>query len=254
MANLLNNTTALVTAGTSGLGRAFSTAFAEHGAAVAIHYRSDRDGALALAESIRAGGGRSVAVHADLRDAEATRAAFREAESALGPLNVLINNASVYVPPNPVETLAWDEMQTEFEGSVQTAFNATKAALPGMLERRNGRILFLIGTMVQRPASGYAAHTAGKGALLAFASTLAKEAGPRGIRVHCISPGMALTPNVLAAVPLEAREALRVKTPTRSLPTPEELAGLAVFLASPLSSSATLLHLNADGGLADMGA
>lgn len=253
MEGLLKNKVALITAGTSGLGAAFVRAFAAHGAAVAVHYRGDERTATALVDEITEAGGHAVAVRSDLLDAARTQAAFQEAASALGPIGVLLNNASIYLPEKPVESVQATDLQAEFEGSLITAFNATQAVLPGMLERGSGRILFMVGTMLERPASGYAAHAVGKGALLAYARTLAKELGPRGISAHCISPGMALTPNVLKSEPLEEREALRRKTPNRRLPTPDELAGLAVFLASDLAVSATALHLNADGGLADLG-
>ena len=251
--SLLANKTVLVTAGVSGLGLAFTKVMADHGAAVGIHYRSDGTKALQLAAEINHSGGSAVAVQAELLDAAAVKNAVATVEATLGPVDTLINNASIYLAPRPACDLSWEDIQAEVEGSLKTAFHATQAVLPGMLERGHGRIIMLIGTMTQRPAGGYAAHNAGKGALLAYTKTLAKEVGPKGIAVHMISPGMALTPNVLASVPEDEREKLRRKTPNRHLPTPEELAGLAVFLASDLSSSATALHLNADGGLADLG-
>ena len=107
--------------------------------------------------------------------------------------------------------------------------------------------------MLRRPAAGYAAHAAGKGALLAYTRSLAKELGPRGIRVHVVSPGLSLTPLNLATITEEDRETVRRKTPTRRLSTPDDLAGLLVFLASDLASSATMLEIDADGGLAEIG-
>lgn len=253
MQSLLNNKVALITAGASGIGAAISRAFAEHGAAVAIHYRGNEGAANNLRDQIVASGSRAVTAPADLRDAVAVQSAFARVTDELGPIDTLVNNASIYLDPKPIESLLFSDLQAEFEGSMMTAFNATQAVLPGMLERQHGRILFLVGTMLERPASGYAAHAVGKGAMLAYARTMAKEFGPRGIGVHFISPGMALTPNVLRTVPEEERETLRRKTPNRRLQTPEEIAGLAVFLASDLALSATSLHLNADGGLADLG-
>jgi len=236
MQGLLQNKIALVTAGTSGLGSAFVRAFAAQGAAVAVHYRSDGQAAQRLVDEIRLSGGKATAVHSDLLDAAQTQRAFAEATTGIGPIDVLVNNASIYLPRKPIESVLSTDLQAEFEGSLMTAFNATRAVLPGMLERGRGSILFVVGTMLERPASGYAAHAVGKGALLAYARTLAKELGPRGISAHCISPGMALTPNVMRTEPEEEREALRKKTPNRRLPTPDELAGMAVFLASDDSS------------------
>ena len=250
---LLEGKAALVTAGTSGIGLALCRAFAQHGAAVGIHYRSDEAGAHALAEEIGAAGGRAVAARADLRDAGDVGRMVAEVEGALGTVDVLVNNASIFLDPMPVESLPWDDVQAEFEGSLKTAFLTTQAVLPGMLERGRGTVILLLGTMLERPARGYAAHAAGKGAMMAWGKTMAKELAPRGIAVHFLSPGMALTPSVLETVPEDERERLRKKTPNRHLPTPEELAGLAVFLASDLAMSATALHLNADGGLAELG-
>jgi len=244
---------ALITAGTSGLGLAFCRAFAEHGAAVGIHYRSDEQGARALADSIRAGGGRATIARADLREPDEVASMAAKVREDLGPVDVIVNNASIFLDPQPIESLDWENVQAEFEGSLKTAFLATRAVLPGMLDRGRGAVILLIGTLVQRPARGYAAHAAGKGAMLAWGKTMAKELGPRGIAVHFLSPGMALTPNVLESVPEEERERLRKKTPNRHLPAPDELARMAVFLASDLASTGTALHLNADGGLADLG-
>jgi len=253
MSRLLENRVALVTAGVSGLGTAITRALAEHGASVGVHYRSKPEEAHALTQEITGAGGRAVAVQADLRDRGATVAMVESARNALGPLDILVNNASVYLPPQPVESVSWEDCQTEIEGSLLTALNATQAVLPGMLERGGGRLVFMIGTMLQRPAQGYSAHAVGKGALLAWVKTLAKELGPQGITAHCVSPGMALTPGVLTAIPNAEREALRRKTPGRRLATPEDVANLVVFLASDLAISADALHLNADAGLADLG-
>lgn len=249
---LLEGKTAFITAGTSGLGKAFSRAFALHGAAVGIHYRSDEAGARELVREIRDAGGRADAVRADLRDPDETKGMVDHLRQTLGQPDVLMNNASIFRESRTVDVLPWQDVQDEFEGSLKTAFFTTQAVLPDMLERQGGTLLFMVGTILQSPIPGYAAHAAGKGALLAWARTLAREVAPRGVSVHFISPGTALTPNVLATFPKDDLEEMRQRTPSRHLPTPEELARVAVFLASDLAVSATGLHINADGGRADL--
>jgi 3-oxoacyl-[acyl-carrier protein] reductase len=250
---LLTGSVALVTAGSSGIGSAVCRALALHGSSVAVHYRSDRRGAVALSQELRSMGRRSVAVYADLLKEHEVIAMVAEAQEALGDINLLVNNASVFLPPAPVETVPWEDMQAEFEGSVRTAFHVTQAVLPGMLTARDGVIVNIIGTMTERPATGYAAHIAGKGALQALTLAMAKELAPRGVSVHAVSPGLTLTPNVLATTPDDVRESIRSRTPTRRLTTPDDLAGLVVFLASDLARSATGLRLHGDGGLAELG-
>ncbi len=251
--SLLADKTILITAATSGLGAALTRAVARQGAAVGIHYRNDSAGAVELAAEIDMSGGRAATAHAELTDPDDVQQMVEHLTAELGPFDALVNNASIYLPPKPAHAVPWQDFQAEFEGSLKTSVLCAQAVLPAMLERGSGTIVNIVGTMVQRPASGYSAHIAGKGALLAWSRTLAKELAPAGIRVHCISPGMALTPNVLAGTTESEREDLRRKTPSRALAQPDDIANLAVFLISDLAVSETGLHLNADGGLAELG-
>jgi len=250
---LLEDKTVLVTASSSEIGSAMVRALVRHGAKVGLHYRTHRDTAENLAREMTELGGRVSTAHAELTDADSVQGMIAGITAELGPMDALVNNASVYRNPAPAALVPWEDFQAEFEGSLKTSVACAQAVLPGMMERRSGIILNIVGTMVQRPASGHSAHIAGKGALLAWSRALAKELGPQGIRVHCISPGMTLTDNTLRTTTQDQRTTVNDKTPMRKLPLPAHIANLTVFLLSDLASAETGYHLNADGGLAELG-
>ena len=241
---LLENKIALVTGAGRGIGAVVARRFAEEGAKVVVHYRGSRAPAEALALEI---GG--VALQADLTDPLATEAMVADALSHFGRIDVLVNNASSFAADLTFEAATWDDFRAEFEGVVGATVNPTKAVAPVMIAQGEGRIVNFVATLVQRPAAEYIVHTTAKSALIGLTRTLARDLGPHGITVNMVSPGMTLT-DYSQSLPDDLKARVSGLTPLRRLATPEDVANVVLFYASPLAGFVTGANIAPDGGLA----
>ena len=241
---LLENKVALVTGAGRGIGAVVARRFAEEGAKVVVHYRGSREPAEALAGEI---GG--VALQADLTDGMATEAMVADALSHFGRIDVLVNNAASFAADLTFEAATWDDFRAEFEGVVGATVNPTKAVAPVMIAQGGGRIVNFVATLVQRPAPDYIVHTTAKSALVGLTRTLARDLGPHGITVNMVSPGMTLT-EYSQSLPDDLKARVAGQTPLRRLATPEDVANVVLFYASPLAGFVTGANIAPDGGLA----
>jgi 3-oxoacyl-[acyl-carrier protein] reductase len=178
----------------------------------------------------------------------AARARFGE------PVTTIVNNAlpafSFNGDARPhADTLAWDDMNQQFEGIVRGALNTTQAALPGMRELGFGRIVNIGTNLFQNPVVPYHDYTAAKAALLSLTRTLSHDLGPLGITVNMISGGLLRTTDASSATPEAVFDLIASSTPLRRVTTPAEFADAALFFASPWSRSVTGQNLVVDGGL-----
>lgn len=246
---MLNGQRALVTGAGRGIGSEIARKLAGEGASVALNYRSSRGGAEAVANEILANGGKAVLVQADLTDEAQAARLVSEADDALGGLDILVNNASGFGPQQPIAESDWNHFDTEWQAVVKPVITVTGAALPLFIAQKRGKIVNLAATLLQRPATGYAAHAMAKTAVLAYTRTLAREVGPDGITVNAVSPGMALTEFSLS-LPENEREAMRLRTPLRRLAEPEDVANAVLYFCSPLADFITGANIAPDGGLA----
>jgi 3-oxoacyl-[acyl-carrier protein] reductase len=241
---LLENKVALVTGAGRGIGAVVARRFTEEGAKVIVHYRSSREPAEALALEI---GG--LALQADLTDGPATEAMVADALSHFGRIDVLVNNAASFAADLDFDRATWDDFRAEFEGVVGATVNPTKAVVPVMKDQGEGRIVNFVATLVQRPAPEYIVHTTAKSALVGLTRTLARDLGPHGITVNMVSPGMTLT-DYSQGLPDALKERVAGLTPLRRLATPEDVANVVLFYASPLAGFVTGANIAPDGGLA----
>ena len=241
---LLDGKVALVTGAGRGIGQAIARLFAQHGARVAVHYRGSQSAAEALAAEI---GG--VAVQADLTDPAAAAAMVEQVMAKFGRLDVLVNNAASFTADRTFVQATWKEFQQEFAGVVGATINPTKAAVPLMIRQGGGRIVNLGATLLQRPVPEYIVHTTAKSALVGLTRTLARELGPHGITVNMVSPGMTLT-EYSQSLPEAVKDAVSRQTPLRRLASPEDVARVVLFYASPFADFVTGADLAPDGGLA----
>jgi len=241
---LLENKVALVTGAGRGIGAVVARRFAGEGAKVIVHYRSSREPAEALALEI---GG--LALQADLTDGPATEAMVADALSHFGRIDVLVNNAASFAADLDFDRATWDDFRAEFEGVVGATVNPTKAVVPVMKDQGEGRIVNFVATLVQRPAPEYIVHTTAKSALVGLTRTLARDLGPHGITVNMVSPGMTLT-DYSQGLPDDLKERVAGLTPLRRLATPEDVANVVLFYASPLAGFVTGANIAPDGGLA----
>jgi NAD(P)-dependent dehydrogenase (short-subunit alcohol dehydrogenase family) len=238
----------LVTGASRGIGRAVAVAFAAAGARVAVHYRS---GAEAAAEtlSLLAGGGH-VALQADLADAAAVRTAVDGAAERLGGLDVLVNNAGVYVA-HPVAEVSYGTWQDAWSRTLATnlvgAANACYCAVPHLRARGGGAIVNVSSRGAFRGEPDHPAYAASKAGLNALGQSLAQALGRYGIRVATVAPGFVETE--MAAPYLDGAEgaAIRDQSPLGRVARPEEVAAAVVYLASEAAAFSTGAILDVNG-------
>ena len=235
---------ALVTGGSRGIGAAIAKRLAADGASVAITYAKDKDAASAVVKAIESAGGKAIAIQADAADAAAITAAVDKAVAALGPLDVLVNNAGTAIPKK-FEDTTLEELDRVININLRGVFVTTQAALKHMND--NGRIIMIgscVGERLMTP--GLVPYAATKGAVKMFAQGLSREVGDRGITVNNVQPGPIDTDLNPAggdwATPQKAATALN------RYGTVDEVAALVSFVAGPDSSYITGSNLTVDGG------
>lgn len=242
----------IVTGGARGLGAHIVRAFLREGARVVINYLTSRDAAEALADTAP---NRALAIQADVRDAEAVQAMVKQAQAHFGmPVTTVVNNALPAFQFNGdarphADTLTWESLNQQIEGSVRGALNTTQAVLPGMRQAGVGRIINIGTNLVQNPVVPYHDYTAAKAALLSFTRTMSQDLGPFGITVNMVSGGLLRTTDASAATPEAVFDLIAASTPLRAVTTPEQFADAVLFFASPWSRSVTGQNLVVDGGL-----
>lgn len=242
----------LVTGGARGLGAHLVRAFLGQGARVVINYLSSKQAAEELAAQ---GNGRAVAIQADVFDRDAVQALADTAERHFGgPITTVINNALPAFSFNGDErphadTLRWEHLSQQLEGTVGGALHTIQATRPGMVRAGFGRIVNIGTNLVQNPVVPYHDYTAAKAALLSLTRTMAHDLGPHGITVNMISGGLLRTTDASSATPDAVFDLIANSTPLRRVTTPAEFADTALFFASPWARAVTGQNLVVDGGL-----
>lgn len=236
----LSGHVALVTGAGKRLGRAFAEAIAAHGASVVVHYRSSADDALEVVEGIRSRGGKAAALQADLADPEAVIKLFHQAVEKFVQVDLLVNSASVFDPPGPMETdvSLWDHslaVNLRAPFLLSQAFARHRAG-------RSGAIVNMLDWRALRPGPDHFAYTIAKAGLAAMTGSLAQAFAP-AIRVNGLALGAILPPSDGGEIP-DAQ--LRVVPAGRVGTVEETVRALLFLLAGPDYITGEILHL--DGG------
>jgi 3-oxoacyl-[acyl-carrier protein] reductase len=233
---------ALVTGGSRGIGAAIARALASDGWPVAIAYRQDADAAERVKADIEQRGGSAETFQCDVCDCSADEL-FAAVEDALGPVEVLVNNAGT-TANNLTLGMTDDEWSRVIETNLTGVFRLTRRALQKMVSTRSGRIVNVSSVSGIRASAGQSNYSAAKAGLIAFTRTLAAEVGPEKITVNAVVPGLIET-ELTAHVDAElARE-----VPMHRFGRPEEVAECVRFVASPSASYVNGATLVVDGGL-----
>jgi len=239
---------AIVTGASKGIGAGISKALAEAGAAVVVNYASSREGADRVVAEIKGKGGKAVAVQGDVAKVADVRRLFEETKKAFGVPDILVNNAGVY-QFEPLEAVAEAEFHREFDtnvlGSILTIQEALKHFGP------NGASVINISSVASVSAvPNSVVYSATKGALDAVTRVLAAELGTRKIRVNTIAPGGVETEGThrIGMIGSDFEKQIVAGTPLGRLGQPEDIAQVAVFLASQDAAWLTGERISASGG------
>lgn len=248
----LQNKTVIVTGGGGGIGGATCRRFGEAGSRVAV-FDINMESAEQTAADITQAGGVAQAFRCDITDHEGVKTAVAAAEAALGPISILVNNAGwdifrLFKDTTPAD---WQKL---IAINLTGALNMHHAVLPGMLERRHGRIVNIASDAARVGSSGEAVYAACKAGLVGFSKTIAREHARHGISVNVVCPGATNTAlfddyKKGAGNPEKLEEAFRRATPMGRIGEPEDLPGAILFFASDDAAYVTGQVLSVSGGL-----
>jgi 3-oxoacyl-[acyl-carrier protein] reductase len=250
MTTLLQNKHALVTGiskSGGGIGRAIALALADAGADVAVAGHSTLSGAESVAEEIRAKGRQALPFQCDVSDAAQVEKFVSEVLTTWRTLDIVVNNAGT---TRDALTLRMSEQDwdTVLDGNLKGTFLMTRAALKPMIKQRGGKIVNITSVMGLIANPGQANYSASKAGIIGFTRTVAKEVGSRNIQVNAIAPGFVETA-LTETLSEELRKSIIKDIPAGRLGTPEDVAGVVVFLCSAAADYITGQTITVDGGM-----
>jgi len=244
----LANKVAIVTGASKGIGAGIARALAAEGAAVVVNYASSKAGADKVVSDIEQAGGRAIAVQGDVSKADQAQGLVDAAVDAFGGLDVLVNNSGVY-ELTPLEALTEDQYRRMFDVNVLGLLLTTQAAAPHLGE--GGSVINISSAITSLLPPDSAVYSGTKGAVDAITGALANEFGPRRIRVNAINPGVVETEGTHTAgvIGSDFESGAVAQTPLGRVGQPDDIADVAVFLASDDARWLTGERLSASGGL-----
>lgn len=259
----LTDRVALVTGSGGGIGRTIALAFAAEGASVAVNDVNDAG----IAETIRlveAAGGRAMGAKYDITDLDATRAMAAEVERKLGRIDVLVNNAALLLNHELFLDTDPQTCDKEIKVILYGTMNCARAVLPGMIERRYGKVVNIVTDAARVGQERQCNYSAAKGGVIAFTKSIAKEIGRHNINVNAVSPGATNSPmrmemlrqlreNIGAEKAAEREERVKRAYALRRLGEPDDVANAVVYLASEAGRHITGQILSVNGGYACLG-
>ena len=239
---------ALVTGGGRGIGRAIALRLAEGGAAVAVAYRSNETEANEVVRLIRERGGRALAVRMEVTDRAAIAAALDHAESELGPLRILVNNAGINKPTDfdKVSDADWDEILSV---NLKGPFVCSQLALPRLAAAGGGSIVHIGSVSGQYGGPRTAHYAASKAGLISLAQVIARFGADKGVRSNVVAAGLIASDMAAAGMAAASVQQAAQNIVLKRLGTTAEVADAVAFLASDASSYITAQTLNVNGGL-----
>ena len=249
MVKKLEGKVAVVTGASKGIGAAIAQHLAAEGAQVVVNYASSKEGADKTVAAITAEGGKAIAVKGDVGKAADVEHLFAETRKAYGKLDILVNNAGIYQFA-PLEGVTEDLFHKQFNTNVLGLLLATREAVK-LFGNAGGSVINISSAVTSLTPANSAVYTGTKGAVDSITGVLAKELGARQIRVNAINPGLVETEGVRSAGfdQGDLRKSIEAETPLGRIGQPEDIAPVAVFLASSEAAWITGETLRVAGGL-----
>jgi 3-oxoacyl-[acyl-carrier protein] reductase len=241
----------LVTGASRGIGAAVALALGRCGAHVAVHYRTGRDEAAAVARDIDQAGGRAVLLQGDISERGVAERLVCETAEAFGGLDILINNAGDLIARYRVEETTEEFFDQQVATNIRPVFAACRAAIP-LMRQRGGGVIVNVSSVAARTGGGGGSslYASAKAFIATFTRALAKELAPERIRVNAVSPGVIDTPMQDRTTPREQLQAAIGQIPLRRIGVPQECAGTFLYLCSEeLSGYVAGQNIEVNGGL-----
>ena len=243
----LSNRVALVTGASRGLGAAIAERLAQCGVAVAVNYCASADKAKQLVQKIETSGGRARGYQADVRESASVHEMTQQITTDLGPIDILVLNATGPQPFLQVEELTWQACLDQLEFFVKSPMLLAQAVLPSMKERRHGRIIHIASEVFSQGTPRFSQYVAAKGAQLGLMRSWAMELAPWQITVNAVSPGWIPTERHANDAESDKR-AYAEKVPMKRMGNPKDVAEAVAFLASDAANFITGQNLLVNGG------
>lgn len=243
----LTDKVALVTGASRGIGRAIALLMAKQGADVVVNYSGSEGAAQETVDAILAMGRKAIKIKANVGNAEEVAAMVEEAHSTFGRIDILVNNAGITRDGllMRMKDSDWDDV---ININLKGVYLMTKAVSKIMMKQRSGKIVNMTSVVGVTGNAGQANYSASKAGVIGFTKTCAKELASRGITVNAIAPGFIHT-DMTDVLPDKVKEAMVHAIPLGRMAEPDEVAAVAVFLASDMSSYITGQVINVDGGM-----
>ena len=240
---LLDGKVALITGAARGIGKAIALKYASEGADIAFTDLEINDAALETVAALEAFGRKVKAYASDASSFEAAHAVVAQVVAEFGRIDILVNNAGI-TRDGLMLRMGEDQWDSVLRVNLKSAFNFIHAVTPVMSRQRKGSIINMSSVVGVSGNAGQCNYAASKAGLIGLAKSIAKEMGPRGVRANCIAPGFIIS-DMTNALPESVRQAWIDDIPLRRGGTPEEVAGVALFLGSDLSSyvSGQVIHV-----------
>ena len=231
---LLEGKTAIITGASRGIGKAIAVKYAQEGCDVAFTDLFEDDNMKATEEELKTYGVKAKGYASDASNFEDTDRVVNEIVNEFGRIDVLVNNAGI-TKDTLLMRMTEDQWDAVINVNLKSVFNFTKAVQRTMLKQRSGSIVNLSSVVGVSGNAGQANYSASKAGIIGFTKSIARELGSRGVRSNAIAPGFIIT-EMTGKIPEDARKAWEASIPLKRGGTPEEVAGVATFLASDLSS------------------